>query len=72
MDLRTSLPAVAVTLGCLRGGTTRTAIAPAPPTRRAATEWERLESAQLVKSVRKPVRPVLDADVVPGLASVWW
>ena len=48
MDLRTSLPAVAVTLGCLLVVTIRTAIVPAPPSRRAATEEERHEIAQAI------------------------
>lgn len=50
MDLRTSLPATAVALGCLLVVTVRVALAPAPPARRVATEEERGELAQAIAS----------------------
>jgi hypothetical protein len=48
MDLRTSLPAAAVAIGCALVVTVRVAIAPAPTLNRPATDDERAEIAQAV------------------------
>ena len=51
MDLRTSLPAVLVALGCMLVVTVKTALAPAPPSRRSATAEEREEIAQTIAAL---------------------
>ena len=48
MDLRTSLPAAAVAIGCLLLVTVRVVLAPGPTPRRIATEDERIEVAQAI------------------------
>jgi len=51
MDLRTSLPAVVVVFGCVLVVTVKTALAPAPPSRRSATAEEREEIAQTIAAL---------------------
>lgn len=50
MDLRTSLPAAAVVLGCTLLVTARTAVAPVPLPRRSATLAERTDVAITIES----------------------
>jgi hypothetical protein len=53
MDLRTSLPAAAVALGCVLVVTVKTAVAPDPPPRRVATSEERIELAEAVAGMER-------------------
>jgi len=53
IDLRTSVPAVAVTFGCMLVVTVRTALAPSPPARRIATAEERVELAEAIATQEK-------------------
>ncbi len=48
MDLRTSLPAAAIVIGCTLVVTVRVALAPAPVPRRHATPEERAEIAEAI------------------------
>ena len=53
IDLRTSLPAAAVVLGCVLVVTVRAALAPAPPARRVAPAEEREEIAQTLATLER-------------------
>ena len=48
MDLRTSLPAAAIVIGCTLVVSVRVALAPAPVPRRHATPEERAEIAEMI------------------------